>query len=56
MTFGESKLEVVILGLLADQGYPHTLGSSIRREPEDVLIDSEQLNLPTMSILSKFMP
>ena len=42
MTFGEAKLEAVILGLLADQGYPHTLGGLIDRTPEEVLIKSDQ--------------
>ena len=41
MAFGEAKLEAVILGLLADQGYPHTLGGLIDRAPEDVLVKSD---------------
>ena len=41
MRFTEEKLEAVILGLLADQGYPHTLGGLIDREPEEVLIKSD---------------
>ena len=41
MRFTEEKLEAVILGLLADQGYPHSLGGLIDRAPEEVLIKSD---------------
>ncbi|WP_149497738.1 type I restriction endonuclease subunit R [Roseiconus lacunae] len=41
MKFTEAKLEEAIIRLLGEQGYPHTLGTEIDREPGDVLIRSD---------------
>jgi type I restriction enzyme R subunit len=38
MKFTESQLEAAFTELLAQQDYPHTLGASMVRSPEDVLI------------------
>ncbi|MCD0462964.1 hypothetical protein [Roseiconus lacunae] len=38
MKYTEAKLEEAIISLLGEQGYPHTLGTEIDREPSDVLI------------------
>ncbi|GAA4440315.1 HsdR family type I site-specific deoxyribonuclease [Bremerella cremea] len=39
--FTEAKLEAAIIQLLADQGYPVTLGSDLSRAPGDVLIRAD---------------
>ncbi|MFG0287025.1 MAG: type I restriction endonuclease subunit R [Rhodopirellula sp. JB044] len=39
--FTEAKLEEAIISLLNDQGYPHTLGTELDRDPSDVLIRSD---------------
>jgi len=39
--FTEAKLEEAIIQLLADQGYPYTLGSDLSRVPSDVLIRAD---------------
>lgn len=41
MKFSESQLESAIIELLAESGYPHVPGSSILREPHEVLIKSD---------------
>ncbi|TWU67522.1 hypothetical protein V7x_30960 [Crateriforma conspicua] len=41
MKYTEAKLEEAIIRLLGDQGYPHTLGTELDREPSDVLIRSD---------------
>lgn len=38
MKFTEEKLENAIIELLGEQSYPHVLGASLVREPQDVLI------------------
>ncbi|EBA00677.1 type I restriction endonuclease subunit R [Marinobacter sp. ELB17] len=38
MGFNEARLEQAIIELLQAQGYPHCVGSSLVREPSDVLI------------------
>lgn len=41
MKFTEAKLEQAIIELLASEGYPHTLGVALERNPDDVLIKSD---------------
>lgn len=41
MKFTEEKLEKAFTELLEQEGYPHHLGSSINRKPEDVLIEED---------------
>lgn len=38
MGFTEASLEQAIIELLEEEGYPHVCGTSIQREPSDVLI------------------
>ncbi len=37
MKFTEEKLENVIIELLGEQSYPHVLGDTLQREPQEVL-------------------
>lgn len=39
--FTEAQLEEAIIELLGEQGYPHVLGESIARDPEEVLIKDD---------------
>ena len=39
--FSEAQLEEAIIELLGEQGYPHVLGESIERGPEEVLIKDD---------------
>lgn len=41
MKFTEDRLEQAIIELLAAEGYPHTLGETLDRNPDDVLIKSD---------------
>lgn len=41
MKFTEAKLEQAFTELLAQEGYPHYLGATIAREPEEVLIEKD---------------
>lgn len=41
MKFNEAKLEAAIIALLGEQGYPHRLGATIERAPNDVLIEAD---------------
>ena len=41
MKFTEAKLEAAIIQLLETQGYPHTHGDTLRRSPQDVLIEDD---------------
>ena len=41
MKFTEARLEEVFTELLANEGYPHHLGETIRRAPEEVLIEED---------------
>ena len=41
MKFTEDRLEQAIIELLAAEGYPHTLGEVLERNPNDVLIKSD---------------
>ncbi len=41
MKFTEAKLELAIIELLEQQGYPHFIGDNIDRDPGDVLIKSD---------------
>ncbi len=41
MKFTEDRLEQAIIELLAAEGYPHTVGESLDRNPDDVLIKSD---------------
>ena len=41
MKFTEDRLEQAIIELLAAEGYPHTLGEALDRNPNDVLIKSD---------------
>ena len=41
MKFTEDRLEQAIIELLAAEGYPHTVGEALNRNPDDVLIKSD---------------
>ena len=41
MKFTEDRLEQAIIELLAAEGYPHTIGEALDRNPDDVLIKSD---------------
>lgn len=41
MKFTEAQLETAIIELLSKVGYPHVLGATIAREPEEVLIKDD---------------
>jgi type I site-specific restriction-modification system R (restriction) subunit len=41
MKFTEAKLESAIIELLGEMGYPHVLGESIDRQPDEVLIKDD---------------
>ncbi|WP_216689216.1 type I restriction endonuclease subunit R [Hymenobacter siberiensis] len=41
MKFTEAKLEEVFCELLAGQGYPHQLGNTLARAPEEVLLEAD---------------
>lgn len=41
MKFTEAQLEEAIIELLGNEGYPHVLGESIERQPQEVLIKSD---------------
>jgi len=44
MKFTESNLEQAFTDLLGQEGFPHQLGISIQRKPEDVLIEEDLQN------------
>lgn len=44
MKFTEAKLEKVFTELLASEGYPHHLGITIKRPPDEVLIEEDLQN------------
>lgn len=41
MKFTEEKLENAFTQLLAQEGYPHTLGTTLTRQPDEVLIEQD---------------
>ena len=41
MKFTEAKLEQAFIELLAQEGYPHHLGNTISRQPDEVLIEED---------------
>ncbi|EPJ45337.1 MAG: type I restriction enzyme, R subunit [Osedax symbiont Rs1] len=41
MKFTEAKLEQAIIELLAEQGYPHSIGAELSRAPSEVLIKDD---------------
>ncbi len=41
MKFTEAQLEAAIIELLAAEGYPHLLGETLTRQPEEVLIKAD---------------
>lgn len=41
MKFTEAKLEQAFIELLGNEGYPHYLGNTLKRLPEDVLIEED---------------
>ena len=41
MKFTEAKLEAAIIELLEAEGYPHILGETIERQPQEVLIKAD---------------
>jgi type I restriction enzyme R subunit len=43
MKFTEAQLENAFIELLEQEGYPHTLGETLDRNPEDVLIEEDLL-------------
>ena len=43
MKFTESQLEQAIIELLGEEGYPHVLGETIQRTPDEVLIKNDLL-------------
>jgi type I restriction enzyme R subunit len=44
MKFTEEKLEKAFTELLGQEGFPHHLGITITRKPEDVLIEEDLQN------------
>ena len=44
MKFSESKLEQAFSELLAHEGYPHCLGNTFTRQPDEVLIEDDLRN------------
>jgi type I restriction enzyme R subunit len=44
MKFTEARLEEIFAELLAQEGYPHTLGNALTRSPEEVLIKEDLRN------------
>ncbi len=45
MKFTEEKLEKAFTELLGQEGFPHHLGITITRKPEDVLIEEDLQNI-----------
>ena len=43
MKFTEAKLEEAFTELLGDEGYPHFLGNTLKRLPEEVLLEDDLL-------------
>ena len=41
MKFSEAQLEAAIIELLGEEGYPHVLGETIARQPQEVLIKAD---------------
>lgn len=41
MSFTEARLEQAIIDLLVEQGYPHVVGPSITRSPQEVLVEDD---------------
>jgi type I restriction enzyme R subunit len=41
MKFTEEKLEKALTELLGQEGFPHNLGVTIARKPDEVLIEEE---------------
>jgi len=41
MKFTEAQLEAAIVELLGESGYPHVLGETIERQPQEVLIKDD---------------
>lgn len=41
MKFTEASLEHAIIALLAAEGYPHSIGATLNRNPDDILIKSD---------------
>lgn len=41
MKFTEAQLEAAIIELLSESGYPHVLGETIDRQPDEVLIEAD---------------
>jgi type I restriction enzyme R subunit len=41
MKFTEAQLELAIIELLNGEGYPHVLGETIVRQPQEVLIKAD---------------
>lgn len=44
MKFTEEKLEQAFIELLANEGYPHHLGATLQRKPEDIIIEEDLQN------------
>ncbi len=44
MKFTEARLEETFATLLAQEGYPHTLGGNLSRKPDEVLIEEDLKN------------
>jgi type I restriction enzyme, R subunit len=44
MKFTEAKLEKAFTELLGNEGYPHHLGNTITRPPDEVLIEEDLQN------------
>lgn len=53
MKFTEEKLEKAFTELLGQQGFPHHLGITINRKPEDVLIEEDLQNFLLTQYASK---
>ena len=44
MRFNEDKLEQAIIALMTNQGYRHYQGSTLNRQPNEVLLKTDLMN------------
>jgi len=50
MKFTEEKLELAFSDLLGQEGFPHHLGITINRKPDEVLIEEDFISLKLSTI------
>ena len=53
MKFTEEKLEQAFTELLGNGGFPHHLGITIKRSPDEVLIEEDLQNFSSINIKPK---